>query len=321
MKKRNAGGGGDDSGGWLNTYADMVTLLLTFFAVLLSMSTTDTQKFNAFIEAFSSLPPEEVQEIIAAGATGESEEPMSDLSELYDSLTEYVEENALQDDVKIQMRGDIISVTFDGAAFFFPDSFAILPESVSTVHAIGEALVEFESQIRMINVLGFTATVENGTYWVLSAERAAVVVEYFEFENGFPKEKMVPQGYGNQYPVASNDTEEGMRQNRRVELVIMGTNTDSAVDIPEILEDFQSGGDEGSSSTNATEDDTADSTSDETQGSEDADVDVVDDTTQSTDTAQDSENDTQQNTEDTASGSVEDNSETDDTQVSIGALE
>ncbi len=298
MKKRNDGGGGD-SGGWLNTYADMVTLLLAFFAVLLSMSTTDAQKFNAFIEGFSALPPEEIQEIIAAGATGESEDPASELSELYDSLTEYIEENALQDDVKIQMRGDIISVTFDGAAFFYPDEYRILPESVPVVDAIGQALVEFQEQIRMINVLGFTATVENGTYWLLSAERAAVVVEYFEFQNGFPKEKLVPQGYGNQFPVASNDTEEGMRQNRRVELVIMGLNTDSAVDIPEILEDFQSGDSEGETNTTET---------------------TPTDDTQSTPTG-DAENEATSAEENTQASQDEGNSGTSQTTVSIEELE
>ncbi len=245
MKKRDAGGG--DSGGWLNTYADMVTLLLAFFAVLLSMSTTDENKFNAFIESFSALPPEEIQELIAAGSTGESPEPTSELTELYESLTEFVEENELQDDVRIQMMGDIIRVNFDSAAFFYPNEYEILPDSIAVLHSIGQAFVEFEEQIRMINILGFTATVESdtATYWMLSAERAAIVAEYFEFENGFTKEKMTVNGYGNLYPVAPNDSEENMRLNRRVELIVMGTATDTAVDIPQILEDFNQEGEPG----------------------------------------------------------------------------
>ena len=45
-------GGGSD---WLNTYADMVTLLLTFFILMFSMSTMDAQKFEALANAFKSV--------------------------------------------------------------------------------------------------------------------------------------------------------------------------------------------------------------------------------------------------------------------------
>ena len=43
----------DSSGTWLNTYADMVTLMLTFFILLFSMSTIDSTKFNMIVKAFS----------------------------------------------------------------------------------------------------------------------------------------------------------------------------------------------------------------------------------------------------------------------------
>ncbi|NLC79447.1 MAG: hypothetical protein GX683_06965, partial [Ruminococcaceae bacterium] len=88
------------SGTWLNTYADMVTLLLTFFAVLISMSAVDQDKFNAFIKSFSSLPPEVIEEIINGGPDDEGikegepgEEVVTEMQELFKYIKAYVEEN------------------------------------------------------------------------------------------------------------------------------------------------------------------------------------------------------------------------------------
>ena len=43
-KKRRGNAAGEGSGSWLNTYADMITLLLTFFVLLTSRSTINTEK-------------------------------------------------------------------------------------------------------------------------------------------------------------------------------------------------------------------------------------------------------------------------------------
>lgn len=51
------------SGGWLTTYADMVTLLLTFFVLMLSISVVDVERYKAVAEtmrsSFGSLPTEQ----------------------------------------------------------------------------------------------------------------------------------------------------------------------------------------------------------------------------------------------------------------------
>ena len=52
-KKRDSGGGGS----WLDTYADMVTLLLTFFVLLFSMSTVEQSKWEALVESFTGKNP------------------------------------------------------------------------------------------------------------------------------------------------------------------------------------------------------------------------------------------------------------------------
>ncbi len=243
MKKRNRAGGGDDSGAWLNTYADMVTLLLTFFVVLLSMSNTDEQKFNAFVQSFSSLPQEVIEQIISSDAKEEDPEGEmvvqdSQLSDLFNSLQEYVEENNRNEDIQMIMVDDVVYIRFSSSVFFNPDQYTLREDSLEVLDVVGSGLKEYEESIRMINVLGFTATVQDGEYWMLSAERAAVVASRFNFTHDFPNNKLTVIGYGNQYPVASNDSEEGMRQNRRVELIVAGIGSPEDFNMTEFLGEY-----------------------------------------------------------------------------------
>ena len=49
--------GDSNVGDWLNTYADMVTLLLTFFVLLFAFSSVSDEKWNTLVEAFTGAPP------------------------------------------------------------------------------------------------------------------------------------------------------------------------------------------------------------------------------------------------------------------------
>ena len=51
IKKKSSGGGGGAN--WMDTYGDMVTLLLCFFVLLYSMSTIDTQKWEWIVQQFN----------------------------------------------------------------------------------------------------------------------------------------------------------------------------------------------------------------------------------------------------------------------------
>ena len=246
-RKRQTGGGGGDS--WLNTYADMVTLLLTFFAVLLSMSKTDEEKFNAFIRSFSNLPQSVIEEII-----GTSDEPSEDgelttvndteMDELFKMLAEYVAEHNQQDAVDISKVDDVICIRFSSALFFEPDRYELLRDSVPTLSFVGDGLKKYETKIRMVNILGHTASttgVSEVDEWLLSGERAAVVARYLEGDKQFDPRKLLIMGYGKQYPIADNDTEEGRRLNRRVELVIVGTESGDDFNINNALEQLYGG--------------------------------------------------------------------------------
>ena len=50
-RRTKGGGGGEDCGSWMDTYGDMVTLLLCFFVMLYSMSNLDQQKWEIFVKS------------------------------------------------------------------------------------------------------------------------------------------------------------------------------------------------------------------------------------------------------------------------------
>lgn len=235
-KKSDSGEGGGDS--WLNTYADMVTLLLTFFAVLLSMSSVNQEKYNAFIRSFSNLPWEVIEEITKPAESPEevadkltdteAEAAVQAMSDLYEKLVEYVQENNMSDIVSLNKTEQIIFIKFDSSVFFEPDKYVMRPGGKDTLSFIGDGIKKYENMINLIAICGHTATVpdnSNSTVsdWMLSGERAAVVAKFFEDEKAIEPHKLLLLGYGKNFPIAANDTEEGRMENRRVELVIVGT--------------------------------------------------------------------------------------------------
>lgn len=242
MQRKNRGGeeGGGDS--WMNTYADMVTLLLTFFAVLLSMSTVNQEKFNAFIRSFSNLPPDVIEEIIISGENPDEDpdatqptpdEVMAAMNDLYQKLSAYIEEHNMQQQISIQMVKDVIFIRFDSAIFFEPDDYTLLSGSDETLSFIGDGINEYEEMIKLVSVCGHTATVSEDypvSEWMLSCQRAAVVTMYLDEQKHFNSDKLISIGYGNNLPVAENETEEGRKKNRRVEMAIIGLNSNFSFD-------------------------------------------------------------------------------------------
>ena len=64
---------------WIITYAGLITLLMVFFAVLLSISSVNQEKYDAFISSFSGLPQETQAETVKPSAnTGAATDTITD---------------------------------------------------------------------------------------------------------------------------------------------------------------------------------------------------------------------------------------------------
>ena len=114
---------------------------------------------------------------------------------------------------------DPISKTlwFDFDRLLFETGKATLkPESAAQLANVAAILKAFPKVA--VKVGGYTDNVGNATANMkLSADRAKSVAGEL-VKLGIASGRLVPEGYGVQYPVASNDTEEGRAQNRRISL-------------------------------------------------------------------------------------------------------
>lgn len=244
--------GNIDPNGWMNTYADMVTLLLCFFVMLLATSSQDEEKWAQLVKAFNKFADDPQQIVInptvdgdkLAASEGEKDEdgnvgndklgdelPQT-FDDLYTYLKKYVDDNGLSDSVSLSKNDNHVFVRFKDNIFFSPNSSVLKPSAYQILQYIGEGLKSLEDKIMLIKVNGHTASVQNGSVQIsdrtLSSDRANAVLNFFEGKIQITPEKLIATGFGKNFPIATNDTEEGRKQNRRVELVIISSQIGSS---------------------------------------------------------------------------------------------
>lgn len=226
---------------WLNTYADMITLILVFFILLYSMSTIDQEKYEMLVEAFTSDPVTlekirqmNLEEMNQGGGEGAQENDsqdgtkdggkIDDLDKLYNYLKSYVEENNLQNSVQIERGENLVYVRFMSSLFFEADRAVLRTGGVEILDYVGKALGEVEPYIKFIRIDGHTAEAAPGTSKVdnreLSTDRANEVLRFLERFYIQDPSKLMAVGYGYYRPVAPNDSEANRAKNRRVEILI-----------------------------------------------------------------------------------------------------
>ncbi len=243
---------------WMNTYSDLVTLLLCFFVLLFSMSTINAEKWENFVKAFANPGDKTMQVVIdaledkgdeLANPMGESTPAQSDsmprtdlelpasFDELYEYMKSYAEENGLSESVQVSKGKNTVYIRFKNNLFFDPDSSNIRQAAFPVLDFLGDCLHSVQDEIMTININGHTASVANAEWyavsdWRLSSERASEIAIYFEENGEVEPTIMRPIGYGKNYPVESNDTTEGREANRRVDMVIVSKNAALSPDDP-----------------------------------------------------------------------------------------
>ena len=230
-KKRKKSSGGGSS--WLVTFSDLMTLLLTFFVLLLSMATMDKTKlievFTVFINDIGFIAEKRsgkiethfhiFDEILKDPLdVFEKQHRIKDLLFPDEVLPEGMSRSTLDKNLRILQRNE-------GVVFMLTDAL-LFPSGSSTVSPVGQILLQrlgefLASNPGSVNIAGYTDTTpaRSPDNYQLSALRAYSVLDIF-LKMGMPQEKFSLSAYGEHQPLADNATEEGRAKNRREEILI-----------------------------------------------------------------------------------------------------
>lgn len=209
VQRRHEKRNGESESVWLVSYADIMTLLVGFFALLMGFSKVEEKKF------------EEIKQAVSEKFGGTYEKPHAALSE---SIKKMVTLQGLEQAVSVESDASGVTITFRDAIFFDVGSANVKAEANALMDrmilGIRPQTMDFD-----VVVEGHTDNIpmagDQITNWELSGLRASRVVRSF-VSNGFQPGRLQASGFGDTRPLVPNTTAEGVSlpenqaKNRRV---------------------------------------------------------------------------------------------------------
>lgn len=210
---------------WMTTYGDMMTLLMTFFILIMSFATIEVDKFKA---AMGSLRG-------AFGVLGDSEEVHSEQSWFspyqvnikkqsvlndVEKLRDLIEQNQLQDIIEIYAYDTEVLIRIKDTIMFELGNADLKASFLPILHKIIDTLNAHALEFK---VVGHTddlpiSTERYPSNWELSIDRALSVVRYMVNEIGLDPARLSAAGHSQYRPLVPNTSPENRAMNRRVEI-------------------------------------------------------------------------------------------------------
>jgi outer membrane protein OmpA-like peptidoglycan-associated protein len=119
---------------------------------------------------------------------------------------------------KVERIGEGIKITFDSGILFAVNSHDLNENSKENIRQLAQTLKKYEDTNILIE--GHTDSTGEEAYNQTLSERRANSVSNYLKSNGVTGSRITTVGYGENQPIASNETEAGRSQNRRVEVAI-----------------------------------------------------------------------------------------------------
>ncbi len=179
---------------WMNTYGDMVTLLLCFFVMLLAASSVDMAKF------------EQIQAGMQEGVG--KVEVSRPIEMMMVELSDDIQSMDMSDEVSIGSDAQGVVLEFGGDTFFDENSAELKPTAIPVLKRIAATLqsdryIKFDFSIEGHTSNKKVAGDKYPSNWELSAARAATVARFFE-ERGIARTKLKISGFYDNVPKYPN---------------------------------------------------------------------------------------------------------------------
>jgi chemotaxis protein MotB len=209
----------------------MMSLLLTFFILLLSFATMD--KPRDFQEAIISIRgafgvmPREIGVVRINPAPVRMRRPNQEAEDRARRIQRGLQVMGMQRDVKFTYdRAGGVKISLPGEILFPSGGAALRTEAYTMLDNIGALLSELpETRLEVRGHTDATPVAEPSTFrdnHDLSFARADAVARYMKRTSGIPFQDFEIIGCGDGQPVATNTTEAGRQANRRVEIFVRG---------------------------------------------------------------------------------------------------
>ncbi len=171
---------------WLITFTDLISLLLTFFVLLFSMSNVKTENWEYLTDTLSrSLHPvvKESKPVMNSSRFNVGTIAERDASNL-DYLTSVIEELTskveLLSNSRVERLDDRLIIAMPGNVMFGPQGASIIPAARDALFALSSILRNVDNRIGINGYSNATQSTEGGyaSNWELSIARAAAVSNY-----------------------------------------------------------------------------------------------------------------------------------------------
>lgn len=222
--------------GWMATFADMVTLLLCFFVLLLSFAEQSEEKYRDALGslkgAFGAKELRAVSDDMALFSTSKAAKDLASKishdERLLLGVVMRIKSLMEEEDVKLK-EGAGVTADRDGVVFSANSSAMFKPGSAELSEGAERIL---DNVIRVLKdyklnlvVRGHTddrpiSTQKYPSNWELSAARAAVALDYIVNKGDIEISRAKAVGYADTRPAAPNDSLENRKKNQRVEFYL-----------------------------------------------------------------------------------------------------
>ena len=176
--------------GWMISYADMMTIILTFMILLLSISTIAQTKYDILVEQF----------------TGER---VGNLHEVQDAIDDIVDAQALGGEVRTALDDDGLTIEFSNALLFPTGSDELRDEAFPVFEPIKRHLADHLDPRYGVIIEGYTddVPISSGRFrsnWELSTARAIHVMEHLA-QAGVDRRRLSVHGFAETRPATDID--------------------------------------------------------------------------------------------------------------------